>query len=695
MTSHIKIFLLILLSSISINATTYYVTTSGNNANNGTSEATAWLTITHAGLQAQAGDIVYVKAGTYSNENVDISNSGTSGAKIIFEGYKNTPGDIANTDWWSYPDALDATEMPLLIGSSRSTGGSAFSMLTKKYILIKNFQITNYYDGILLSWSGSAGNNSAENIIVKNIGPGNSPSGRGIAAIYGSYFSIKKCSIVNADGEGISLSNATNSTIDGCKVYCDETTDGTDYYIIITSNDGSSGSEPFANNNTVKNCYIQRADGIPHGGAGIGMKGTCENNIIENCTAKNLKNAAFYVRHSGANNNEIKNCIAIGDTQGDGFIVRDGAHDNTFNNCKTDGCIVAVGFYFSGEDAEATTTGNDNEFYNCLFSKTKYAQMYIGLPDYVKETKDNSFINCVFDDGTYLFDAVQNSSNNSMTNCIVTNIDNYKNGSASLTFNYTNSDFYNNGFSTPSGSNLIISNPQFTNLANADYHLQSGSPCIDAGTSSGVTLPSTDYEGNTRVQGGTVDVGAYEVTPPAPVELISFQAEQIESQVKLIWKTATEINNYGFEVESSVDGESFTAVGFVEGHGNSNTPQSYSLTATDGAKYYRLKQLDTDGGFEYSEVVEVESSLVYKLTQNYPNPFNPTTAVSFMLPQAIRANISIYNALGQKVMEVADRDFTAGTHSVTIDASNLSSGIYFYKLSAGDFVSIKKMMLLK
>ena len=184
-------------------------------------------------------------------------------------------------------------------------------------------------------------------------------------------------------------------------------------------------------------------------------------------------------------------------------------------------------------------------------------------------------------------------------------------------------------------------------------------------------------------------------TAPLPVELTSFTASAVDGSVLLNWETATEVNNYGFDVESSVDGESFSVVGFVEGHGNSNTPQSYSLTATDGAKYYRLKQLDTDGGFEYSEVVEVEGSLVYKLAQNYPNPFNPTTAVTFSLPQAIRANISIYNTLGQKVMEVADRDFSAGTHSVSIDASQLSSGMYFYKLETSNFSKSMKMMLLK
>ena len=184
-------------------------------------------------------------------------------------------------------------------------------------------------------------------------------------------------------------------------------------------------------------------------------------------------------------------------------------------------------------------------------------------------------------------------------------------------------------------------------------------------------------------------------TAPVPVELTSFTASAVDGSVLLNWETTTEVNNYGFEIESSNDNVTFTKVGFVSGHGNSNSPNSYSFTATDGGKYYRLKQLDTDGGFEYSDVVEVEGNLSYKLSQNHPNPFNPTTTVNFTLPQSVKVNISVYNMLGQKVMEVANREFSAGNHSVSINASQLTSGMYFYKLETSDFSKTMKMMLLK
>ena len=181
-----------------------------------------------------------------------------------------------------------------------------------------------------------------------------------------------------------------------------------------------------------------------------------------------------------------------------------------------------------------------------------------------------------------------------------------------------------------------------------------------------------------------------------PVELTSFTATASNDAVVLNWETATEVNNYGFEVESKrASTDNWSKIGFVDGHGNSNSPNSYSFIATDGAKYYRLKQVDTDGAFEYSEVVEVEGSLSYKLSQNYPNPFNPSTTISFTMPEVAKASITIYNALGQKVMEVVNKEFSAGTHSVNIDASQLSSGMYFYKLQTNSFSKTMKMLLIK
>ena len=200
---------------------------------------------------------------------------------------------------------------------------------------------------------------------------------------------------------------------------------------------------------------------------------------------------------------------------------------------------------------------------------------------------------------------------------------------------------------------------------------------------------------------------------PLPVELTSFTATSTNSltwgsEVVLNWQTATEVNNYGFEVERArlrpkerdYAEASWETLGFVNGNGNSNSPKSYSFTdnsAISGKYSYRLKQIDVDGKFEYSDVAEVTIGAPgkFELLQNYPNPFNPTTQISFALPLAAKVNLSVFNMLGQKVEELANHTFEAGVHAVQFNAASYSSGIYFYKLTTGNFLQIKKMMLLK
>ncbi len=182
-----------------------------------------------------------------------------------------------------------------------------------------------------------------------------------------------------------------------------------------------------------------------------------------------------------------------------------------------------------------------------------------------------------------------------------------------------------------------------------------------------------------------------------PVELTSFTAASTGSAtVVLKWTTATEVNNYGFEIEASTSSATgWENVGFVEGHGNSNSPKEYSYIDNSGATSYRLKQVDTDGSFEYSDVVTVAGNSVNKLNQNYPNPFNPTTQISFSIAKVSNVSISVYNALGQKVAEVLNQNMNAGSHTVNFNGSNLASGFYFYRLETPNYSKTMKMMLIK
>ncbi len=190
-----------------------------------------------------------------------------------------------------------------------------------------------------------------------------------------------------------------------------------------------------------------------------------------------------------------------------------------------------------------------------------------------------------------------------------------------------------------------------------------------------------------------------------PVELTSFAASVSEAGVTLNWATATETNNSGFSIERSVDNVDFNSIAFVDGMGTTTEKTSYTYVdnSISAAKaYYRLKQIDFDGTSAYSNVVEVDLTVPtdFSISQNYPNPFNPSTTIKFGLPVEAKVTINLFNTLGEKVAQLANTDFAAGNQRIDFNASNLSSGVYFYTIEAvgvdgTNFISSKKMMLMK
>jgi subtilisin family serine protease len=196
-----------------------------------------------------------------------------------------------------------------------------------------------------------------------------------------------------------------------------------------------------------------------------------------------------------------------------------------------------------------------------------------------------------------------------------------------------------------------------------------------------------------------------------PVELSSFTASVEMNIVILIWKTETEVNNYGFEIQKAIGKENgkwsdWIYNGFVNGNGNSNKPNDYSFidetSLKTGKLKYRLKQIDTDGKFSYSTEVELKlQPELFSLNQNYPNPFNPTTTIEYSLPEESYVSISVYNLLGQEITKVVNEKLDAGYHQNIFSSEGLSSGIYFYSMTAksvsgnNTFSNTKKMQLLK
>lgn len=192
------------------------------------------------------------------------------------------------------------------------------------------------------------------------------------------------------------------------------------------------------------------------------------------------------------------------------------------------------------------------------------------------------------------------------------------------------------------------------------------------------------------------------VNSPLPVEMILFRATVDGSNIELLWQTATETKNYGFDVEMRAKAETsaWQTIGFVPGNGNSNAPKSYSYTHKDvtaGLHHFRLKQIDKDGSYEYSDVIEVlvGAPMEFSLSQNYPNPFNPSTSIGFDVPLKSNVTLTVFNALGEIVQTLAMGTYEAGRHQVTFNAASLPSGVYFYRLQAGDLVQTQKMLLLR
>ena len=189
-----------------------------------------------------------------------------------------------------------------------------------------------------------------------------------------------------------------------------------------------------------------------------------------------------------------------------------------------------------------------------------------------------------------------------------------------------------------------------------------------------------------------------------PVEMVSFTATASRMNANLHWSTATEVNNYGFEVERRQSAD-WSKVGFVAGAGTSNSPRDYSYTdnnLSSGRYTYRLKQVDNNGAFSYHGSVEVvitgTATTSFALSQNYPNPFNPSTQIQYSLQNAAQVSLKIYNVLGNEVATLVNGPQEAGNYTVpfnTAGTPGLSSGVYFCRLEAGSFVATNRLILIK
>jgi hypothetical protein len=219
---------------------------------------------------------------------------------------------------------------------------------------------------------------------------------------------------------------------------------------------------------------------------------------------------------------------------------------------------------------------------------------------------------------------------------------------------------------------------------------------------------TVDYINSTATGTNGTVAYSYTILPndPLPVELTTFTASVNNNKINLSWQTATEIKNNGFEIQRKTNNSDWGKIGYVQGNGNSNAPKNYSFVdkeVTFGGYYYRLKQIDNDGKFEFSKVIEANLGSVqsYELSQNYPNPFNPSTVISYRLKENGFVKLRVYDIRGELVKVLVNETKEAGEYKAEFNGKGLASGVYIYRIEvigSGNnpvFSEMKKTVLLK
>lgn len=471
-------------------AGTYCVSTNGDNAGDGRTEATAWRTIAHAAAVVRAGDTVRIKAGDYGPEHVVVTNYGTEEQPIVFEGYGGTP----------VIDGQDRTGKGIVVDASR-------------YVELRNIAVTQYKYGVFVT---GARNVTLDRITATNLGT-SGYSGWGVYLQSSHHCVVRNCSVTDARAVNFTVWHSNHNLIESCTSYGIEADNAVDYYMVIG----------YSHDNVVRGCVTRNKhlQSKSHAGHGIGIKDTfykgkysgehSYNNKIINCETHG-HGEHLWVAH-GAHHNEFINCRAYNEDLNPyhqwnhGLVIRDGAHHNVFKSCTAIGVRSGACLHDTSETPD-TPIQADNTFLNCIFNVTD-AGMYLS------HAKDTVFRHCVITGAKKLF-GLKNESGTTLANCIITDIPSRGSGKPTITY----SDFWNCGFDVPSGVGNIRADPRFADVANGDYHPKSAagrwngnawvtdevtSPCIDAGA------PEADYSKEPSPNGGRVNMGSYGNTPEA------------------------------------------------------------------------------------------------------------------------------------------------------------------------------------
>jgi hypothetical protein len=253
---------------------------------------------------------------------------------------------------------------------------------------------------------------------------------------------------------------------------------------------------------------------------------------------------------------------------------------------------------------------------------------------------------------------------------------------------------------SPYHGTYIAESPNWTDVVEFYFNIENPEGFANLKWTPSATVAFSDDETSLFEKGIISDL-----TSPLPVELVSFTASISNGKVLILWIISSEINNAGFSLQRSEDNEKFEEVAFIKGNGTTTSTSEYSykdISALSGKYYYRLKQIDFNGSFYYSNSIEIDLGIPknFILDQNYPNPFNPTTTIRFSIPIDAKVNIKLFNTLGEEVATIIKNELDTGIHEINYSASDFSSGVYFYRLEAEGkdgsvFAETKRMILIK
>ncbi len=667
---------------------------------------------------------------------------------LIVDG-SNTPGGITK-------DLKIVGLTNITVSAAIYMEGDASNNVFKNLILESQETSTGF--GTFVLGPGPMDNNTIQNCTVKNIDTIAYMPRIGVytySTNTGTGNQVIDCSVYDWYSYGIRLQGApsTNTLVSGCDVYQTMMGSTSPYGIYISRVDGL----------IVEKCKIRELigtstiKGIYYFGSSTSGDAIFRNNFISLSGATNLATGSIYgldyFAYAANNFEAYHNSIYIGGsdvTSGTTYALtkRDAAntykvYDNSFYNARsnssgtgkhyavyvsntvavtiemnyndyyTDGTGGVFGYYTSdvtdlaswqtasGQDANSISgdpgyTGNDDlhiqSSVNTLDGKGLY---FASVPDDIDgDTRNTSTPDIGADEYDYMF--VINAPSGLVADTVT--------GQIAVRLTWFDNSNNEDGF--------VIERKQGDSLSVAPFvPIDSVTTDIYTYIDNSVLLDTTyGYRVYAYSSMGNSDYSnvAY-ITPFVPVELTSFTAAVNNRKVLINWATATETNNMGFNIERKMNAQ-WEKIGYVEGKGTTTEPQAYSFIdkydfkSYKGTITYRLKQVDFDGTYEYSNEINVDVDFTpkeYTLYQNYPNPFNPTTTIKYALPFDSQVRISVYSILGELVSTVVDEVKEVGYYDFVWNASNYASGVYIYTIQAksvdgkNSYNKVKKMMLMK